>query len=74
MRVLSLVCVLLLSPHLAAAEDIGVHLLFWDAGDIADPLGAIRFGAEVLENEGRAEGYPDMQYGCEVPRGDRQRG
>jgi len=45
-------------------------LLFWDAADIADPFGTIRFGAHPLENEGRAVGYPDMQYGCETPGPD----
>lgn len=45
-------------------------LRFWDASDIEAPFGKIVFGAEMLENEGRATGFPDMQYGCEVPRPD----
>ena len=36
-------------------------LIFWDARDIVDPFGDIRFGAEPLENEGKATGYPGMQ-------------
>jgi hypothetical protein len=47
-----------------------VRLVFWDEGDIADPFGKVRFGAEPLENEGVAVGYPDMQYGCEAPAGN----
>lgn len=45
-------------------------LQFWDDGDIADPFGKIAFRAHEMENEGRAEGFPDMQYGCEVPQSD----
>jgi len=51
-----------------AAADL--PLLFWEDADIAEPFGTIRFGATPLENEGRAEGYPDMQYGCAVPAPD----
>ena len=70
MRVVAFATVLTLSLHVAFAEEPSVRLLFWDAEDIAESFGDIRFGAEVLENEGRADGYPDMQYGCEVPRVD----
>ena len=59
-----------LSLHAVTIGDASAQLLFWDVEDIKDSLGAIRFGAELLENEGKAEGYPDMQYGCEVPQDD----
>lgn len=48
-----------------------VYLPFWDADDVLDPAGSkMQFVAEPLQNGGRAEGYPEMQFGCEVPRGD----
>jgi hypothetical protein len=62
--------IVLFTLHPGAEAGDEAPLMFWDAADIADPLGAIRFGAEMLENEGSAEGYPDMQYGCEVPHAD----
>jgi hypothetical protein len=67
-RMIGLAGLLALAFH-APAEG-SLPLLFWDAADITDPFGRIVFGAEMLENEGTAEGFPDMQYGCEVPRGD----
>ncbi|MCF6286485.1 MAG: hypothetical protein L3K26_15020, partial [Candidatus Hydrogenedentes bacterium] len=56
--------------HAALAHGAGMSLSFWDEGDITDPFGPIRFGGTPLENEGRAEGYPDMQYGCAAPGPD----
>ena len=50
------------------SNGVELPLRFWDTEDIDNPFGAIRFGAAPLENEGRAEGFPDMQYGCAVPR------
>lgn len=48
-----------------------LHLPFWDAADVLEPAGSkMQFFAEPLQNGGRAEGYPEMQFGCEVPRGD----
>jgi hypothetical protein len=70
MRAFAMAIAFTLSLHAAEAESTGMGLLFWDAGDIADSLGKVRFGAEPLETEGRAEGYPSMQYGCDVPRPD----
>lgn len=54
----------------ASVRQEGLFLVFWEPEDVTEPLGAVRFGAEPLRNEGRAVGYPDMQYGCEVPRED----
>lgn len=56
--------VILVVGTVSASE---LPLVFWGPDDIQAPFGKIQFGAEMLENEGRAEGYPDMQYGCAVP-------
>lgn len=45
-------------------------LLFWTREDIAKPFGRIEFDAHPLEVESGITGYPNMLYGCEVPRGD----
>jgi hypothetical protein len=44
----------------------GMLLVFWNAADVVDPLGKIQFGAEMLRIEGRASGFPEMQFACEV--------
>lgn len=67
MRFLISLLLLLATPCATTAE---LPLRFWDASDIEDPFGKIVFGAESLENEGKATGYPDMQFGCAVPRED----
>jgi hypothetical protein len=53
---------------LLAVNSPAGDLKFWERNDIEAPFGDIRFGATPLENEGRASGYPDMQYGCAAPR------
>ncbi|MCA9112923.1 MAG: hypothetical protein KDA52_23420, partial [Planctomycetaceae bacterium] len=46
-----------------------LHLSFWDESDVLDTAGArIDFGANVLRADGITTGYPDMWFGCEVPR------
>lgn len=46
-------------------------LAFWGADDVLQPTGSrIDFIAEPLRSGGRAEGYPEMQFGCEAPRED----
>lgn len=70
MRNLAVASVYIWISFIANADSTSLPLLFWDAADIEQPFGEIRFDAEMLENEGRATGFPDMQYGCEVPRSD----
>ncbi len=47
-----------------------LHLPFWDLADVRDGLGRLDFRAAPLQREARAEGYPEMQFGCEAPRED----
>lgn len=53
-----------------AADLSPVHLPFWGDSDVRDVVGPISFRAEILEKEGLANGYPEMLFGCEVPRDD----
>ncbi|MBI2924300.1 MAG: AGE family epimerase/isomerase [Verrucomicrobia bacterium] len=47
-----------------------LRLLFWNNDDVTDTFGKIVFGAEPLRADADAVGYPNMQFGCEVPRDD----
>ena len=69
-RLVPLIVFCLLGSIAWGADGTSFPLVFWEAADIADPLGAIQFRIDPLEKEDRAVGFPDMQYGCEVPRDD----
>lgn len=72
LQIACLVLLLSVSTAAAAGPPAGrLYLPFWDAADVLDPAGSkIQFVASPLQNGGRTEGYPEMQFGCEVPRGD----
>ena len=52
------------------AASSNLHLPFWDAQDVVNPLGPLKFQAEPLQKEGLADGYPPVLFGCEVPLSD----
>lgn len=70
LRTLVLTVCYLVGPAKALANTAQLPLLFWDAEDITNGFGKLEFGAEPLSPGGQATGYPNMQYGCEVPRPD----
>lgn len=47
-----------------------LRLVFWEEADIVEPFDKIVFRAEPLQALPASVGYPDMQFGCEVPRED----
>ncbi|MBI3852354.1 MAG: hypothetical protein HY298_19025 [Verrucomicrobia bacterium] len=59
------------TPGAEALEtDPALHLLFWDQDDVTNTFGKIVFGAESLQPESDTIGFPNMQFGCELPRSD----
>lgn len=61
---------ILLISGIAHAATNALPLVFWTQGDITEPFGRIEFDAHSLEVETNVTGFPNMLYGCEVPRGN----
>ncbi len=54
----------------AGQGESALNLLFWQKEDVTNTFGKLVFGAEPLQPGPNAEGFPNMQFGCEAPQRD----